>query len=114
VLDIDGNRSAAPLSDGLIVVHWTFELGGKTLEGLAVSPGCTRCNAPAIEAYLTSITGLLDIDGNGQVLPLSDGLLVFRWLDGVRGQALVNGLVMPGSCTRCTATKIEKYLAGLS
>jgi hypothetical protein len=35
-------------------------------------------------------------------------------LNGVRGGALVNGLVTPRSCTRCTATKIEGYLKDLS
>ena len=114
MLDIDGNGSAAALSDGLFVVRWGFELGGVALAGSVGEPGCTRCDAPAIDAYLTSIADLLDIDGNGQVLPLSDGLLVLRWLYGVRGDALVNGLVTPGSCTRCTATKIERYLADLS
>ena len=114
MLDIDGNGSAAALSDGLFVMRWAFGLGDLALVGSAVEEGCTRCDAAAMEAYLASIADLLDIDGDGRILPLRDGLLMLRWLFGARGDALVGGLVTPGSCTRCTAAEIEPYLAGLS
>jgi hypothetical protein len=51
-----------------------------------------------------------DIDGDGVVGALSDGLLVLRYLFGFRDSALVNGAVTP-DCTRCTAAAIETYIA---
>jgi hypothetical protein len=53
-----------------------------------------------------------DLDRNGAVDPLTDGLLVLRYLFGFRGGTLVNGAVAPG-CTRCDAPSIEAYLAAL-
>jgi hypothetical protein len=51
-----------------------------------------------------------DIDGNGAVEPLTDGLLALRYLFGFRGPTLITGAVAP-DCTRCTAAAIEPYLA---
>jgi hypothetical protein len=54
----------------------------------------------------------LDIDGNGVLQPLSDGLLVLRKLFGFTGATLIGGAVGNG-CTRCDATAIEAYINGL-
>jgi hypothetical protein len=54
----------------------------------------------------------LDIDGNGSVDALTDGLLSIRYEFGFRGQTLIEGAVGSG-CTRCTAQQIEAYLGGL-
>ncbi len=51
-----------------------------------------------------------DIDGDGVVLPLTDGLLLLRYLFGFRDGTLVTGAVGPG-CTRCTAGAIQAYIA---
>ena len=53
----------------------------------------------------------LDIDGNGEVDPLTDGLLGLRYMFGFRGATLITGVV-GGGCTRCSAPAIEAYLAG--
>jgi hypothetical protein len=52
-----------------------------------------------------------DVDGNGVVDPLTDGLLGLRYFFGFTGAALITGAVGPG-CTRCTAPEIEAYMAG--
>jgi hypothetical protein len=51
-----------------------------------------------------------DIDGDGTLGALTDGLLLLRYLFGFRGATLVTGAV-GGGCTRCTAAAIESYLA---
>jgi hypothetical protein len=51
-----------------------------------------------------------DIDGNGVMDALTDGLLLLRYLFGFRGGALVNGATAP-DCTRCTAAAIESWIA---
>ena len=80
----------------------------------AVEPGCTRCTALEIEAYLAQCKASLttDVDGNGQVDALTDGLLILRYEFGFRGAALINDAVGDG-CTRCTALGIEAYLESL-
>jgi hypothetical protein len=55
----------------------------------------------------------LDIDGNGDTDPLTDGVLTLRYLFGLRGDALVTGAVGLG-CGRCSASEIEAYLASLT
>ena len=112
-LDIDGDGTTQPLTDGLLVLRFLFGFGDGALIAAAVDTDCTRCDAPAIEAYLDLITPLLNIDGNPLKDPLTDGLLVLRHLFAFSGSALVNGAVGAG-CTRCDAPSIEAYLAELS
>jgi len=55
---------------------------------------------------------LLDIDGNDKVDALTDGLLILRYLIGLQGAALVNGVVA-NDATRTTAEEIEAHLETL-
>ncbi len=54
----------------------------------------------------------IDIDGNGDVDALTDGLLILRYLFGIRGPALIEGAVA-NDCSRCTVFEIEEFLQGL-
>jgi hypothetical protein len=54
----------------------------------------------------------LDIDGNGLIDALTDGLLVLRYLFGFNGATLTTGAVGDG-CTRCDAATIQAYLGTL-
>ena len=83
--------------NGQMVVTWQTLHAGSGVDIFA-----QRVAAPAI----------LDIDGNGQIGPLTDGLLVLRFMFGFSGTTLTGGAVGPG-CTRCNAAAIEPYLAGL-
>jgi hypothetical protein len=51
-LDVDGNGLVDPLTDSLMILRYTFGFRGATLISGAVGPGCTRCDAPSIEAYI--------------------------------------------------------------
>ena len=53
-------------------------------------------------------TRILDINNDNQYLPESDGVLVLRYMFGLRGAALTNGLTLGG--TRTDPTQIENYL----
>ncbi len=105
-----GHRT--PLTDGILVLRWFFAFRGDPLVAGATGSNCERCTAPEIEGYLASISGDLDIDGDGVEQPLSDGILIVRWLLGFRGQSLISGAVAEG-CTRCTAGAIESFLGGM-
>ena len=56
----------------------------------------------------------IDIDGDGVILPLTDGLLVLRSTFGFTGAVLTNGVVNLAGCTRCDAAAIEAYLKTLN
>jgi hypothetical protein len=45
-------------------------------------------------------------------MPLTDGLLILRYLFGFRGATLI-GSAVGGGCARCDAPSIEAYIAGL-
>ena len=55
---------------------------------------------------------LLDIDGNNEVDALTDGLLFLRYVFGLRGSALIAGVVAQDA-TRASAEDIETYLGAL-
>jgi hypothetical protein len=56
LLDIDGNGSTDPLTDGLLALRGLFGFSGATLTTGAIGGGCSRCDAPSIEAYLVFLT----------------------------------------------------------
>jgi hypothetical protein len=52
---------------------------------------------------------IIDVDGDGDFEPLTDGLLMLRYAFGFTGSTLTTGAVS-GDCTRCSAVSIEAYL----
>jgi hypothetical protein len=94
-------------------MRWSFGFTGTALIAGAVSAGCTYCTAEEVAGRVASLGSLLDIDQNGEVVPLSDTLLLMRWAFGFRGQSLVAGAVDEVSCKRCSIGEIEAYLDGL-
>jgi hypothetical protein len=59
------------------------------------------------------VVALLDIDGDGQLTALTDGLLALRFLFGFTGTSLTTGAVGAG-CTRCDSATILPYLQSLT
>ena len=55
----------------------------------------------------------IDVDADGAVLPLTDGLLILRFLFGFTGNTLITGAVNLAGCGRCTAPEIEAFLNAL-
>jgi hypothetical protein len=111
-LDVDSDGTVAALTDGLLVLRFLFHLNGPALANGAVSDLCARCAPSTIEAHLEALDAL-DVDGDGTLDPLTDGILILRFLFGFRGNALTSGAV-GSECVRCDATTIEPYLAGLT
>jgi hypothetical protein len=115
-LDVDGNGSVGPLTDGLLVLRRQFGFSGDTLTTGAVGANCSRCTSAQIAGYIDGLGPTLDIDGNagfgGLPDPLTDGLLVLRYLFGFTGATLTTGAVGP-NCSRCDASSIVSYLQTL-
>ena len=65
-------------------------------------------NPNEIIARINTLGDLADIDGNGDIDALTDGLLILRYLFGLEGEILVAGVVSDDA-TR-TADEIEAHL----
>jgi hypothetical protein len=113
VLDIDGDGAVAALTDGLLVLRFRFSFTGANLTSGAVGDDCTRCAAGDIQTYLTSLNEELDIDGDGMLGALTDGLLVLRHTFSFTGVTLTSGAV-GDDCVRCAPEEIHPYLVCLS
>lgn len=68
-LDIDGDGSVKPLTDGLLNLRRAFNFTGDTLINNAVDPNCVRCTSELVESYIQAKSNdhTLDIDGDGTV-----------------------------------------------
>ncbi|MEO8133548.1 MAG: LamG-like jellyroll fold domain-containing protein, partial [Betaproteobacteria bacterium] len=113
LLDVDGDGRTDALSDGLLLIRYLFGLTGSSLTSSAVSPGSSRSTPPVIQSYINQYISALDIDGNSTTDALTDGLLVLRYLFGLRGNSLIAGAVGAGA-TRTQVADIEAYLRLLS
>ena len=111
-LDLDANNVYDALTDGLLAIRYLFGLSGASLTTGAIGPGATRTTPDAITQYLNDIRLDLDIDGNNDVDALTDGLMIIRYLFGLRGASLITGAVGPGA-TRTLAPDIETYIQSL-
>ena len=114
-LDIDDNGATLVGSDVVLALRHLFGLSGSALTNSVTFCGGAQRTAPtAITNLLVQIRPLLDIDGDTKVNPMTDGLLITRYLLGLRGIALIQGAVAPSpGATRTSATDIENYIRGL-
>ncbi|WP_295457264.1 DUF1566 domain-containing protein [uncultured Thiodictyon sp.] len=110
-LDADGDGVVAPATDGTLILRHLFGFSGTALTAGALGAGATR-DAEAITAYLDRTGALWDVDGDGRVDALTDGVLIMRYLLGRTGSALTVGAVAAGA-TRTTPGQIAPYLAAL-
>ncbi|MBT4590820.1 MAG: hypothetical protein HOC55_02180, partial [Porticoccaceae bacterium] len=107
--DVDENLEAQPLTDGLLVIRHLFGFSGDALISDAVTVGANRESSEAIAKYLTEGNLELDIDGNGKAEPLTDGLLLIRYLYEFSGDSLIKGAIGAGA-ERDTAEEVEDYI----
>jgi len=112
-VDIDGNGEVDALTDGLLLLRGMFGLTGESLADGAVSPTAFYSSPADIEARISSLGNLVDIDKNGDVDALTDGLIILRYLFGLRGDAMINGVLSDDS-ERSTSRQIEDYMATLT
>jgi Protein of unknown function (DUF1566) len=114
-LDVDASITASKydaLTDGLLIIRYLFGLTGTSLTNGALGGTATRTDPAVIKTYLDGIRTSLDIDANGTADALTDGLLILRYMFGLRGTSLIAGAVDPlGS--RNTAAAIEAYIQSL-
>ena len=99
--DIDGDGKETALTDGLLVIRHLFGFTDQALVQGAVDGSATRSTPADIKAYLDANPNELDVDGNGTNSPLTDGLLIIRYLFGFDGSSLIqNAIALDGARTR--------------
>ena len=106
--DMDGNGKVDALSDGLIILRYAFGVTGESLVDGAIATDSPLQPVEVISKVESSIA-IADVDGNGSLDALSDGLLILRYLFQIRGDALIDGAVAQDG-TRNTALQIENYI----
>ena len=106
--DFDGNGQADALSDGLMMLRYLFGLRGELVTNLAMSPE-SPLSSEEVVAEIEAAMDVADIDADGQLNALTDGLLLLRYLFGLRDDILTNGAVGPDA-TRSSNTDIQNYL----
>ena len=94
-LDVDGDGSVTALGDGLMIIRKLFgdAFAGTKLTNKAISTDATRTTDEIHEFIQGGIdSGVLDVDSNGKVSALGDGLMVIRKLFGAAfsGEALTS------------------------
>ena len=112
-LDVDGNGKYDALTDGLLILRFMFGIDGESLILGTVAADATRQTSDEIEAQIQLIRPLLDIDGNSNIDPLTDGLLIVRYLFELRGDTLIFG-VIASDANRNTSDEIESFLGKLT
>ena len=95
ILNIDDSDTATryqPATDGILLVRYLLGYRGAALIATArgVSP---QRDAAAVELHIQRYidSKAFDVDGDNQVLALTDGLMIMRRLLGLSGSALTVG-----------------------
>lgn len=107
-VDLDDDGRYDPATDGLLLQRYLIGLRGDALINAARGTNARR-DAAAIASYIAALGINLDVDGDGSVKATTDGLLVLRYLLGLRGTALTNG----ASATNKLPDDIERTLQAL-
>ena len=106
--DFDKNGEADALTDGLLMLRHTFGLTGEALLNGAVATDSSIPHSDVEQSLINSMV-IADIDNNGQVDALTDGLLLLRYLFGLVGDTLIDGAVALDA-NRSTHSEIEQYI----
>ena len=111
--DIDDDGRADALTDGLLFLRYAFELRGDALISGLISSNSEYTTASDIERELALVYDASgDIDGDGNVDALTDGLLLLRYLFGLSGETLTVGVVANGA-TRTSSSDLEGFIGNL-
>ena len=111
VLDIDGDGKVKPLADGMMILRHLFGFTGD-FNKITSSEGQFSEDWSALESRLEQRVVMLDIDADGQVRPLTDGLLLIRYLFGFRNAQLTSDAIGP-QAKRTDPLSVGEYIESL-
>ena len=111
--DVDGNGVDDALTDGLLVLRHQFGIEGSALTSGALAQDATVTNPDAIASYINQRASTFDLDGNSSVDALTDGLLLLRYLFGLSGDVMING-VIGLDATRDNYAEISAHITNIT
>jgi uncharacterized repeat protein (TIGR01451 family) len=105
ILDVDNNNAYDAATDGVLVLRHLFGLTGTALTNNALGSGFdpARVADPALRNYLINVLPYLDVDGNGRVDALTDGLMILRALLGLTDTQVTLNAIGVGATRNPTA-----------
>jgi hypothetical protein len=112
-LDLDSNSSLSAASDGLLLHRYLSKLHDGALTTGALGHLALRTDGNLIEDRIGDLLPLLDVDQNGVVDPATDGVMILRYLVGIRGDALVTN-ALAANARRTDAAAIQAALASMA
>ena len=112
-IDIDGDGKVDALTDGLLLLRYMFGLSGNSLTSGVISNTATYTSSNDLISRISALGDTIDIDSNGDVDALTDGLMILRYLFGIDGSALVNN-VIGANAERTSTNDIENHLQQLA
>ncbi|MDA7794871.1 S8 family serine peptidase, partial [Porticoccaceae bacterium] len=107
--DFDEDGKADALTDGLLLLRYAFGLTGSMLTADATDPSSTLTDSEIQALIETAHGSFADIDSSGSTDALTDGLLLLRYLFGLRGGMLVANATDPDA-TRSDGAAVGAYI----
>jgi hypothetical protein len=90
--DIDGNGEADALTDGLTILKAAFGITGQDMIDGTLAPD-SEMTLDDVELSMEKTMSIADIDDNGEVGALTDGLIVLRYLFDITDSKLTEGAI---------------------
>ncbi|MEO7254057.1 MAG: hypothetical protein ABIZ64_07430, partial [Casimicrobium sp.] len=88
--DIDGDGACNASTDAVLMMRYLSGMRGATLTAnLSFDPSAARQSPQAIADYLGALGATLDVDGDGKLLSVTDGLMFWRYAKARTGPALI-------------------------
>ena len=106
--DFDGNGDADALTDGLIMMRYSFGLRGESMANKAMAAN-SQMSVSQVEERMSGAIKIADIDNDGDVDALTDGLLLLRHLFAIDDETLTHGAIGL-KASRKTNAAIKKHL----
>ena len=93
-LDLNRDGYVDAEQDALALLRAMFGFQGSAISSVLTHPCANRTDSNEIRAVIAqqAVTGVHDINGDVRIDPLNDGLVILRYLLGLRGAALVAGV----------------------
>ncbi len=111
-IDVDGDGTVDALTDGLLLLRYMFGLSGDSLIAAVVSENATYKTEDELIGRISNLGNTLDVDNNGEIDALTDGLIILRYLFGLDGEALIANVVSDDG-ERQSAADIQAHLEEL-
>ena len=110
--DIDGNGDADALTDGLTILKAAFGITGQDMIDGTLAPD-SEMTLDDVELSMEKTMSIADIDDNGEVGALTDGLIVLRYLFDITDSKLTEGAISPDAnreAHQSIVDHLEKYM----